>query len=429
MEMSTARKQWAVRASVAGAAFAYAAALVLWAGGGVRAEEDYPFRVSIDHMVELDCFDCDGVALGDINQNGRTDILMSTGDDGETIWYAQGETPWEWTRHHIHTIDYTPREIEGNALADFDGDGQYEAVSLEQPQGNIYVFKHGGDPTGEWGAAIIQPDRPYVQDAMVTDITGDGTPDLVYTWEGVEEGMGGVHWLEFTGDDVLNPDHWTDHIMTVHESGWWMAPERADLNGNGRATDIVYTARHLTGRNPASRPGLFWLEEPEDVRGEWTSHRIDNTLPHPLHVAWGDFSGDGHGRDLVVGGFHTDTVYWYEKSRNWARHAIRLPETLNNATTDRVWNVKGVPLGGERDYIFVAATGQDERRGAFLMLEFIDGAYRVNNLKDIGYTHPTDDHIMVYDLDGDGQPELLMPDSGPGQDRFIIMKLAVGNGG
>jgi hypothetical protein len=34
-----------------------------------------------------------------------------------------------------------------------------------------------------------------------------------------------------------------------------------DFNGNGRGTDVVFTARNLKARNPGARPGVFWVEE------------------------------------------------------------------------------------------------------------------------------------------------------------------------
>lgn len=266
----------------------------------------------IVESVELPVRDADGIAIGDITRNGKIDILTSEGGAGTTIWFEQGETWRDWTKHHIHTITGN-NEIEGNALADFNGDGWYEAISLDQNNGNIYLHKHHGDPRGSWSSAVIRSGRPLVQYAMVTDIDSDGRPDLVYTWEGRSKGQGGVHWLKLTGNDPLNPEHWRDHVMVTHESAWWMVPQRVDLSGNGRADDIVFSARHTTSRNPASRPGVFWLEPASDVTQPWIHHVIDETLPHPVQVDMGDLSGEGHGLDLAVGTI-SDKIYWFEYS-------------------------------------------------------------------------------------------------------------------
>jgi hypothetical protein len=380
------------------------------------------FQLAIAEFNWLECDDCDGVALGDISGNGKTDLLMSNGKGGETFWYEQDATPYEWTRHHIFTIPGPRREIEGNDLGDFNGDGQLEAVSLDQPNGVIYLHAHDGDPRGIWRTVALQTGRPLVQASLVTDVDGDGRPDLIYTWEGRQVGTGGVHWLRFSGTDLLDPAHWEEHVLVQHESAWWLAPRRLDLNGNGRATDVVFTARNLKARNPGARPGVYWLEEPPNPTERtrpWQRHTIDDTLNHPLHVDVGDLSGHRHGRDVVVGGFDTHHVYWYSFSEGWKRHALPLP-ALEGELPDKVWNVKTTRFSGARDGILAAVTG--DRKGALLHFEFAGERYEPNLLKRIDYGHPMDDRIVLHDLDGDGLEEAFIPDSGTGVSRFVWIK-------
>jgi hypothetical protein len=35
-------------------------------------------------------------------------------------------------------------------------------------------------------------------------------------------------------------------------------------------------------------------------------------------------------------------------------------------------------------------------------------------LKQVSYTHPLDDRLLLHDLTGDGFPEMIVPDSGGG---------------
>lgn len=379
-------------------------------------------HVMISESIELPVRDADGIALGDITGNGKIDILTSEGDYGRVLWFEQGKTWKEWTMHHIYTIENLPNEIEGNALGDFNGDGWYEAISLGQDKGDIFLHKHAGDPRGEWQTSVIQADRQLLQDAMITDIDGDGRPDIVYTWEGRKKGLGGVHWLKLVGEDPLKPNHWRDYTMSQHESAWWLAPRRADFSGNGKAEDIVFTARRLLKRNPGAKPGLFWMEPAEDVTGIWKVHPIDETIPHPLHVDMGDLSGEGHGLDLVVGGFDTRLIYWYEYSKGWKRHELKIP-AVNDVDPDLVWNVKTIRLGSGRESIIAPVTKRGTNRGALLFYDYTAGLFQPVNLRNINYNHPMDDRIVLFDITGDGQAELFIPDSGPHIDLLHILLL------
>jgi hypothetical protein len=43
-----------------------------------------------------------------------------------------------------------------------------------------------------------------------------------------------------------------------------------------------------------------------------------------------------------------------------------------------------------------------------------DDQYRRRVLKQVSYTHPLDDRLLLHDLTGDGSPEMIVPDSGGG---------------
>ncbi len=364
---------------------------------------------NVTEVASLSVPDSDGVAIGDIDGDGTVDLLTSSGAEGGVFWFEQGNGPTDWQRHTIYG-DAT--EIEGNDLADLDGDGQLEALSLDQETGEILLHRPVDDPRGEWKTTAIQSGRLFLQASLATDVDGDDRPELVYTWEGTEAGAGGVHWLDYEGGPVHEVDSWTDHRMIVHESAWWLAPRRVDINEDGLAHEILYTARNLKNRNSGAKPGLFWIEPDKGPTSSWQRHAIDTTLTHPLHVDIGQFSADGSNRDLVVGGFETETLSYYTWADSWQRHDLEVP-TLNGTPFNEIWNVKALPLPDKRRDAMLAVLSRSTG-SAMVLYQPRAGQYQPRVLKRMSYTHPMDDRLILRDLTGDGYPEMIVPDSGGG---------------
>lgn len=383
--------------------------LLVGAGGSAAFGQPGPIT-GVEELTAMLVPDCDGLAVGDLNGDGTVDLLTSSGAEGEVFWFEQKTGPTDWQRHSIYT---EATEVEGNDLADFDGDGQLEAISLDQEAGEILLHRPVDDPRGTWKTAAIQSERGFVQASLATDVDGDERPELVYTWEGTEPGSGGVHWLDFKGGAVLDPDAWTDHTMVTHESAWWIAPHRIDANGDGRAREVIYTARNLQSRNAGARPGLFWAEPASGPAARWTRHAIDTSLTHPLHVDGGQFSAQGKSRDLIVGGFEIRQLHVYTWADSWRRHALDLPE-VGGKTFNEIWNVKAIPIPErKRDAMLAVLSRPGE--SAMVLFQHRKGQYRSQVVRRMSYTHPMDDRLILRDLTKDGRLELIVADSGGGE--------------
>lgn len=369
----------------------------------------------VEEVASLSVPDCDGLAAGDMDGDGDLDLLSSASQDGRVFWFEQRGSPRRWRRHEVYDAAYDAPKIEGNALGDFDGDGRLEGVSLDQRAARVLLHVRGDDPDRPWQTVALRTDRATLQDALVADLGEDGTPDLLYTWEGDRAGRGGIHRLTLTGTDPLSPSHWQDRALVTHESAWWLAPRLFDLNGSGLRRDLIYTARHHLGRNPGSRPGVFWLDAP-DSNGPWRRHTIDDRLPHPLHVDAGQLTADGPPHDLVVGGFEVSRVYWYDAD-GWNRHSLDLPP-IAGTRVGRVWNVETVPLPDQRrDAVLAIAEADGE--SAMVLFQWRGDHYEPTVLEHLPYGHAMEDRILCRDLLGDPMPELIIADSGGGQLRIL----------
>lgn len=363
----------------------------------------------VHEIAALSVPDCDGLDAGDIDGDGDLDLLASASRAGTVFWFEQHDGPTQWTRHRVFAADYEGSKIEGNALGDFNDDGHLEGVSLDQRAARVLLHVAGEDPTGTWETVALQSDRAILQDALVADLVGEERPELIYAWEGEKEGRGGVHSLRFTGGDSLAPVEWEDRALVTHESAWWLAPRLFDLSGSGQQRDLIYTARHLLDRNPASQPGLFWLEASEGEK-QWQRHTIDDWPPHPLHVDAGSLTEEPAPHDLVLGGFDVSQVYWYEGAAEWERHSLPLPP-IDSTEVGRVWNVKTVPLPDQRRDAVLAVT-EAEGTSAMVLFQWNGRQFEPRILKRLPYGHAMEDRILSRDLIGDARPELIIADSG-----------------
>lgn len=180
-------------------------------------------------------------------------------------------------------------------LADLDGDGRPEAVAANKGQQNpdprtatpmpVSVFKASGDPLQPDGWREIELGRDRIpQNAHPVDIDGDGDKDVV---AGVRVGASLVLYENLGGLAFRRIDL---RIGGARAGGFNL--DFRDFNRDGRL-DIL----------AASSIGLAWLEQPAELAGEWTAHRIGDFEPDSLTaVVAVDIDGDGD-FDAVSGGY------------------------------------------------------------------------------------------------------------------------------
>lgn len=253
-----------------------------------------------------DSFYTEGSAIGDVNKDGKPDIIAGA------RWF---EAP-DWKAHDIwqhKRFDYTKGYADSflNFMTDVNEDGWVDLVNFDFPGREVYWFENPAGADILWKRHLIDSIASN-ESPMMVDVDGNGRMDLVFG----NQRTGQMNWwsssvkskkVTWKPNPISEPKS-KGEGMFAHGLGW------GDINGDG-VNDVLIIGG--------------WWEAPKDLRkspGPWKFHEAKLGYPCSQMLTF-DLDGDGD-NDVVSGSAHNFGLWWHEQVKDrdqnisFIRHVI-----------------------------------------------------------------------------------------------------------
>ena len=349
------------------------------------------------HIIDNTSRGADGVRLMDINKDGLPDIATGWEEGGVVRFYLhpgpkKAKQPWP------HTEVGKVKSPEDAVFTDLDGDGAYDVVSCCEGRTRTVYFhwSPANDEQNEilpWRTKAV-PATTGKQSwmfALPLQVDGDGI-DLVLGSKGDEASIG---WLQ-SPKNPRDIKAWKYHSW--YKAGWIMSLISCDMDHDGDLDVLASDRRSKT-------PGILWLENPgtkamkTNPSLKWDVHRIGAVGKEVMFITLSK-------ENTIYAAVRPNRIHILESMGNprkpWSEQVITYPpERYGTAKAAR-----GADLDGDGQIeIVVSCEAANGAKSGVFYLKQIKGKWMDHDIggpKGLKY-----DRIELLDLDGDGDLDLL----------------------
>ena len=271
-------------------------AFIVTFSGGVLTSDAFQFATNVDNVTGIDT---DDMAIADMNEDGKPDIIVVDNTNGFFAIYRNTTTGL--------TISFAPRVnfLVGSssdylAITDVDGDGKKDVLVTNSAATSVSIFRNttsGGNLS--FAPLINIPASSNMIGITVTDFDGDGKPDIATTRTNLEGTITIIKNTSTIGNISFAPK---SDFNTI---GVYSGIINTDIN-NDNKPDLVLINFGLNVfsvlRNTSSGGNISFAAQVDFA-----------TAPYPTVLTSGDIDGDGK-NDISVSCFNSNFISTYRNT-------------------------------------------------------------------------------------------------------------------
>ncbi|MFZ2145676.1 MAG: VCBS repeat-containing protein [Sedimentisphaerales bacterium] len=348
-------------------------------------------QIQFEKIVVDKTFRSEGVAVADVNRDGKLDILA--GD----VWYAAPD----WKMHEIRSVGQYDgskgySQTFANFAQDVNGDGWADSIIIGMPGEPCWWYENPKDKPGHWKQRMVV-DSACNETPLFVDLLGNGKPVLVFAvrpkglmaWFSVPSDLDGLWDMHIiAGPDAPGTDRYS-HGLGV-----------GDVNGDGRNDVLIKEG---------------WWQAPKDpTQNNWEFHQA-KLGPNCADMLVYDVDNDGDG-DVITTSAHDYGIWWFEQQpgtdtpqfeqhlifKEFSQtHAIRLVDINGDGVKDlvtgkRYFAHQGKDPGGHEPAVLYWFELRRPQKGK---VEFVP--HKIDDNSGVGT------QFEITDLNGDGRPDIV----------------------